>query len=115
MIIFLFCAIGTTVFAAVVGGIITILLLLLLLFCMLIFYRIKKSSRNAKAMPQNHATANCHLDIAVNLDRNPSYHCTVNSNDHTTTNDHEYDDTVNENHIAEANSPYLCIVEDTYY
>ena len=70
-------------------------------------------------MSQNHETTNYNLDIAVNLDRNPSYHCTANSNDHSTaTNDHEYDDTVNENHIAKANSdiqPYLYIVEDTYY
>ena len=75
----------------------------------------RKSSRNAKSMPQNHEITNCNFDIAVNLDRNPSYHCTVNPNDHIEMNDHEYDEIVNENHIAESNSPYLYIVEDTYY
>lgn len=47
------------------------------------------------------------LDVTVNLDINPAYHFTVNSNEDNVMNDHEYDDIVNENHTIEASYSYI--------
>ena len=64
----------------------------------------KKSPNNITHATQNHETAN--LDVTVNLDINPAYRFTVNSNEDDGINDHEYDDIVNENHI-EASYSYI--------
>ena len=89
------------------------LLLPLLVFCYLL-YRIKctrKSPNNKTHTTQNHETAN--VGVTVNLDINPAYHFTVNSNDDNVMNDHEYDDIVNDSHTLEGSSSYVDIDEET--
>ena len=54
------------------------------------------------------------LDVTVNLDINPSYHVAIGSNNNgDVISEHEYDDATNNNHVTEANSLYMDIVEGT--